>query len=915
VLSKTEELRAKLSTVTAAKSTAALAKPIRAEIAELECTRMELLATIGREAYETGHGSDVLRAKIKVCDELGDACRDRLNELGVSEDVDSRAIRTPLVMTGVGLGLLTTSILAVCVLTIPRQGETPAVEPSVAEMGITDVPPTDINEIDPFATDMEDTEPAADVRNESQPLRLADEKASSSSSSSSMSVEERDEPKVATFDPTPWARATLLLVNPAHYAVGMTKPTSDLYEVVAKATEAEAEQAIEYGRSQGLPILGLDPALAREVYARYQPGDRLSTSHSDKVHGFFRPRQFGPAEDNLIAFRDVRNGSWQVGQVSEDSSSFHPLLEPEPQTFKAEYILPGSMRGMSKQELCDWKQIDFVDYCAFQIAKHVSTKDDERYVAVALKEVKLDIDPNELNDMRQMDDREWQRYMQVQNLTHADIEVRVGLLATLFGGMSDNAARKERETKLERDRREREEIERAFRQIKRFEDSLQGELRKKLAQLEIPLLERESTQDLRDERELADDPEFRGRTESNFVSMYCASHMVLANIRWPQSGGSYELDVRLVDVRTGAIVWSDQRDRKFSKDMEPEVTALRCSLRTGRLARVDFVGSSSRSADLMSVPLGAPQLLATDASVTARPPALLHIEQASDSSSILLRDLFANERVEWPRSELQLSPVSDSFKDVPSGHEMRYLLWRTSSAIIPAGGRILQVDGSTARVGLGKQHGISPTDRLGVVRFTQLESGEIQQNPLSVELVVSTVDETQCSASVQSITNVQLGDNDVAVPKKGQRLKVAVIDPEFRLTDPKLQITANRLNRAQQQRLYQFTVQNGATLAAKFRAGLTKLQVPIVLAEDLPQDFRGGAGDKAFWDAKSASETARQANASHLLVGTISPTQTTVPCTCVLQLAVIDAASGEFVERFQVELNRSQLENLAHWSP
>jgi hypothetical protein len=71
VLSKTEELRAKLSTVTAAKSTAALAKPIRAEIAELECTRMELLATIGREAYETGHGSDVLRAKIKVCDELG----------------------------------------------------------------------------------------------------------------------------------------------------------------------------------------------------------------------------------------------------------------------------------------------------------------------------------------------------------------------------------------------------------------------------------------------------------------------------------------------------------------------------------------------------------------------------------------------------------------------------------------------------------------------------------------------------------------------------------------------------------------------------------------------------------------------------------------------------------------------------
>ena len=404
VLSKTEELRAKLSTVTAAKSTATLAKPIRAEIAELQCRRTELLATVGREAYETGHGSEALRSKIKVCDELGDACRDRLNELGISEDVDARAIRTPLVIAGVGVGLLTASILAVCVFTIPRYRGTPAVEPSVAEIGITDVPPTDIAKIDPFATDMEDTESAADDREESQPLVLADEKANSLS----MSVEERDEPEVAAFDPTPWARATLLMVNPAHYAVGMTKPTSDLYEVVAKATEAEAEQAIEYGRSQGLPILGLDPALAREVYARYQPGDRLSTSHSDKVHGFFRPRQFGPAEDNLIAFRDVRNGSWQVGQVSEDNSSFHPLLEPEPQTFKAEYILPGSMRGMSKEELRDWKQIDFVDYCAFQIAKHVSTKDDDRYVAVAIKEVKLDIDPDELNDMRKMDDREWQ---------------------------------------------------------------------------------------------------------------------------------------------------------------------------------------------------------------------------------------------------------------------------------------------------------------------------------------------------------------------------------------------------------------------------------------------------------------------------------------------------------------------------
>ena len=58
--------------------------------------------------------------------------------------------------------------------------------------------------------------------------------------------------------------------------------------------------------------------------------------------------------------------------------------------------------------------------------------------------------------------------------------------------------------------------------------------------------------------------------------MLDATHLLLSSIRRPHAQGTYELSMRLVDARTGRIVWEDLGDRRFTDVMltvPPETNA------------------------------------------------------------------------------------------------------------------------------------------------------------------------------------------------------------------------------------------------------------------------------------------------------------------------------------------------------
>jgi hypothetical protein len=407
-----------------------------------------------------------------------------------------------------------------------------------------------------------------------------------------------------------------------------------------------------------------------------------------------------------------------------------------------------------------------------------------------------------------------------------------------------------------------------------------------------------------------------------YERLFCASHMLVPQVRWAQRGGLYELDMRLIEVDTGQVLWSGQGDR-FAEGQKqaPEQVGRPLALPSGgKLVAINFhprasSGKSSHPPQHAHTPLhnslfGSSTMDSNQ--VQGAPACLVRLLPTTATGMLDVRDLFGWRRCTLPASAVKESKPVASLAEVPANEELRYLVWRIAQAVLPPAGDILSMDGATIKISLGRSDGIKPTDRLLIVR-RGIDGGS--EEILSCEPSVSQVDDEQSAAVVDTENAAVLQPGDMVIVKRPLRPKIAVFPAQVTVQEAKLVRELSILNRKQRGRLEQSVTQHGANIAGQLRAGLERLAILMIEGETLSRLASGRVRSRTPFDEDAKRRMARESGASHAVFLTIGPARAAVPCRCQLTMTVVNVENQQIADHFRFELAPAQLDRLNLWQP
>lgn len=734
--------------------------------------------------------------------------------------------------------------------------------------------------------------------------------------------EENTKP-VRDFDHQPWQKADLVMVNPTHYAVALEDLGGDEYVVVSKAEDDEASLAIAAAADARVPVVARDRALSRRIYRSVAVGDKLPEPLALEVSRLFCHQEFVPAGDRFVSFKELK-GARRLGFLLDEQPeriTFRELISPGEERLERVHILPGSLRlDVKERELTEARLADWLDYAIVKVCQGLrSPKGEKTHVHLVLRETKADISDGEMTSA--IDDFERQRIYDANDAAN-----RGSIWHQILGELAREPARRG-------EKRELRKLRAAHRALARVKEALDGEIRDRLIRLRVPVLEREELEALLAERKLAtgeDADEFRKRkdeidprreTEAGFQRLFCASHLLLPQVRFPRKGGQYELDLRLIDVNTGQILWSGQDDRFAELKAEPVEQLGRplCLPAGGPLVAIEFApsGTPAKSphagahafAPLKNPLLGKPSLDTAD--VAGSPAVLARLLPTTGSGLLDVRDLFGWQRATIPAAAIKQSKPVRSLADVPPNEELRYLVWRIARAALPPAGDILSLEQTTIKISLGRDDGLKPADRLRVVRRSK-EDGSKQV--LDCEPSVSQVSDDSAIAVVPS-GGASLQPGDMVLVKRPRRPKVAIFPAEVSAEEPSLLRELSILNNAQRARLMQAVTLHGQSMAAQLRAGLERFDVPLIDAESLTCLTAKRVRTREPLDDDRRRLLARESGATHAVFLGISPRKAVVSTRCQLTMTVVDVENQQIADQFRFELSSSQLDRINAWQP
>ena len=491
---------------------------------------------------------------------------------------------------------------------------------------------------------------------------------------------------------------------------------------------------------------------------------------------------------------------------------------------------------------------------------------------------------------------------------------------------------------------------------------LASEIRGRLSRSGVPLLDR-SEHAAKVARSLGADswipPKGMDAAANGLIG---ASHLLLTSIRKPERRGRYQLSMRLVDVRTGAILWEDQADRYDTSEQALEMASTAYLLNTGRVTLLDFGEATRpdppRALDELTggLPIQLPPIRVKTVAAEAprqeseffrgrtapkqhsrrglSPPRtgdpargvhtrLGYVEVADPpKKGVLFRDLFSTstqpldgfplagengKTLPLPVDRIKQTEVS-SLADLPDAHLMRYVVWRLAHSILPLAGRVVRVEGNIVTTNLGRGHGVRPGDRLTLLRTSTLG---VDANVLPTEVILREVHDSSAVAIITSASPrpARPGPPDPTLPQPGdivhraltRPIAVAILEPSIDLEGVPAEAHAGISRDDLRVLMRSYAVE----LASQIQGAFVQLHVPVVERANMTKLL--GEQRLKDVDVQKTVESGRIAGATHIIIGSVAP-DTNREYRPPTSLSVVDVETGQVLEKLAFP-------GLAHWQP
>lgn len=411
-------------------------------------------------------------------------------------------------------------------------------------------------------------------------------------------------PPTPSHDFKPWSNVDIVVVNPAHRAVGI-RNKGDLaqpeYEVVVKAADDSVLGVKRFAWDSKIPIWAADPAIARKLFDEFNEGQAVLGGRRDELAAAFRPKTFVPTGGAFISYFDTVNRLKRTGHLLKDQGDAFVFADLLPQRldvarlkdtasdalpFRTELIRRADrvQPGTEQRDLNDIalrESTDFVDYCVYGAlatlqniqANAVSERD--RITPHLYVDVVAEVRKDELASIKSeiADSRDQLRIELNQAFMQEQTPMRfLNLLNRYIGEreryadrMSSQATlRRQIEEDLEALRHDRKKLQR----LVAVENTLASEIRRGLIRAGIKVVERSDRareilmNKVRGNQWLR--PDANTAVETNLVD---ATHTLMASIRKAESPGTYLVSMQLTNAWDGIILWEEVGSRT---DRDPD---------------------------------------------------------------------------------------------------------------------------------------------------------------------------------------------------------------------------------------------------------------------------------------------------------------------------------------------------------
>jgi hypothetical protein len=538
-----------------------------------------------------------------------------------------------------------------------------------------------------------------------------------------------------------WRQATFVVQSP-RVTVGIQTGRDGIFRLASIAHYPVTEYVAKVSAHLNIPSITSDERLAGNIANQVSPGGIVGNEEKTKLAKYWRVHKYVPVardEDAMfVCFKDLETNLHHLGfllEVKEDSFRYRPVAVADEVVHRSR-VVSGTARKGTASRLSAEPQADYLDLAILRIAQKLESEENvPGFLAVAIQ-VQADDLEEALKLSRRIDDTWTDRFF-------------------------DYYARAKLEPFRPDQRKEPTRV------LRRFAQFLHDEFSSRLSRLQIPIVEREELDSLKDERNRSKTEEFDRRQYTKLTS---ASHMVIVEVGKPMAGGAFRVSIRLVNVGSGSTLFEDNGD----VDRPIVQLADRYFVHAGELAVVRRITATSPTAGKIQKALVLPPVF------SAVDPFRLGLVEGISTEDIQFRELFSTDTQALPADQFRAAPVTAP-AHVPRDEKLRWFTWHIARSTLPFAGYVTTVNAERVSLNIGANHGFRVGDRFQVTRLSA-DPADPQREVLPFEIRADVVSQTNSTGFVLGSgldalwpgSEVQRGD---IVVRLGSRSAVVQVQP------------------------------------------------------------------------------------------------------------------------------------------
>ncbi|MCA8989462.1 MAG: hypothetical protein KDA78_17560, partial [Planctomycetaceae bacterium] len=648
-----------------------------------------------------------------------------------------------------------------------------------------------------------------------------------------------------------WEGTDFVLLNPTHYTVGV-KREGDSFRLTQSAEWASAEDVRGACRNWHIPRIPDDPAYTRNLASSVKPGEVIPDQYvkfiKDEIWGHHQYAPFAPEmpeqELQLVTFRELKSYDMKLGlYVDADAEGLsYFTLQEDPVRVAWNEIQPGSARRGDVQDvLRNMTSVDFLEYCLLRVAQKLGTVEDElsHIRPRLLVKVDLEIPDDHLRFYEKIDQQ-----LEAQGRT-PEVEYASGTLGVLayFFNSVNRASIPGRRLQLRREMLATD----PHRRVRHLSRYVEDEVLARLSQLNIQSITE------KDRELLASISSDELDQSLELASSNDATHLLRVIVKDSKNSGDYHLSVRLYR-EDGKGIWTDEGDRVMTT---PGV-ASQYHTASGHLGLVYLKKDTFEEFTGTENPVLIEEL--KHRSAKERYSHLVYVESSPEAvrdhllNDLEHRTLFSHKVHTSPVNNIESVQFIESIDDVPTEFMLRYLSCQIVEELLPHAGTVVETNGKSATVRLGKNLNVNPGDLLRVMRMVSqpdslsgadfkndrsaglMSSGEYL---LPTGLVVSKVDSREATVAVSPTNfedvwpdNVALKKDDLVITKISDTPIVSIEQFRINPIGPNVKRWFRTKNSLHMKEYETRTINTGKDLMNRIQSSLASLNIPIISSKN-----------------------------------------------------------------------------------